>query len=144
MRRSRRILLCLGRRTTQPLDVSGLPCVEKLTDREREVRSRIHSISAVKLRRLSWRICFQFCSRARFPPDLFLQYKKRLRSESDVYGHVRLATARALLKIDVNKTRKIYDFLAEEGHIVKEEVMSYRPRASHDDHLVQEYMNSLQ
>ena len=85
---------------------------------------------------------FQFCSRARFHPDLYLQHKARLKSESDVYGHVRLATARALLKIDVNKIRKLYDFLAEEGDIVKEEITSYKPRNSNDSVLIKEYLAS--
>ena len=35
-------------------------------------------------------------------------------------GHLRLAQARCMIKIDVNKTRKIYDFLVEEGLINKE------------------------
>ena len=37
-------------------------------------------------------------------------------------GPMKLSTARNLLKIDVNKTRKIYDFLADEGLITKDMV----------------------
>jgi len=35
-------------------------------------------------------------------------------NECSKLGHLRLAQARALIKIDVNKTRKIYDFLISE------------------------------
>jgi len=38
-------------------------------------------------------------------------------NECNKLGHLRLAQARTLIKIDVNKTRKIYDFLASQ-HII--------------------------
>lgn len=34
-------------------------------------------------------------------------------------GYLRLADARRLIKIDVNKTRVMYDFLFEHGYISK-------------------------
>ena len=41
-------------------------------------------------------------------------------NECNKLGHLRLAQARALIKIDVNKTRKIYDFLVSEHIITKD------------------------
>jgi transcriptional adapter 2-alpha len=39
--------------------------------------------------------------------------------ESEKRGGLRLAEARSLANIDVNKTRRIYDFLAKEGFLQK-------------------------
>ena len=52
-------------------------------------------------------------------PGAYLEYKQALLSECRRQGGLRLAQARSLIKIDVNKTRKIYDFLIREGCINK-------------------------
>lgn len=63
---------------------------------------------------------FQFCSNSRHFPEMFLQHKRLLVAENFKSGQVKLATARSLLKIDVNKTRRVYDYLAEQGLITKD------------------------
>lgn len=84
------------RKIAPPLAIKGMPGYEKLTAGEREL-----------------------CSVARIVPSSFVDFKHLLISENKKSGSLKLAQARALLKIDVNKTRKIYDFLAEEGYINK-------------------------
>ncbi|KAG7212142.1 hypothetical protein KM043_012485 [Ampulex compressa] len=84
------------RKTAPPLIIKGLPGYEKLTAAEREL-----------------------CSVTRVVPSSYLDFKHILIAENKKSGSLRLAQARVLLKIDVNKTRKIYDFLAEEGYINK-------------------------
>lgn len=74
----------------------GLPNYDKLSDDER-----------------------QLCSRARLIPDAYLAYKKILIAENSKIGYIRLADARRLIKIDVNKTRVLYDFLLEHGFVNK-------------------------
>lgn len=84
------------RKTAPPLAIKGLPAYEKLTASEREL-----------------------CSLTRIVPTNYLDFKQLLIGENKKNGSLRLAQARILLKIDVNKTRKIYDFLAEKGYINK-------------------------
>lgn len=84
------------RKPPPPLIIQGLPGYEKLTAAEREL-----------------------CSNARVIPESYFDFKNLLITENKKCGSLRLAQARVLLKIDVNKTRKIYDFLAEEGYINK-------------------------
>lgn len=84
------------RSQSRPLDVVGMPGYEKLLPKEQEL-----------------------CSKVRFVPQNYLEIKAMLIAENKKNGCVRLATARKMLKIDVNKTRKLYDFLAEEGYITK-------------------------
>ncbi|CAH0557242.1 unnamed protein product [Brassicogethes aeneus] len=79
-----------------PLDIVGLPGYEKLTDKERDL-----------------------CSKIRLVPATYLELKSVLVCENNKVGHVKLQTARKLLKIDVNKTRRLFDFLVEEGFILK-------------------------
>lgn len=86
----------LLRKSAPPLTVEGLPGYEKLSAEEREL-----------------------CSVARVVPESYLDFKQLLITESKKNGYLRLAQARSLLKIDVNKTRKIYDFLIEKGYIDK-------------------------
>ena len=43
-------------------------------------------------------------------PELYLDVKESLIAESEKCGGLRLAEARRVVKIDVNKTRKLYDF----------------------------------
>ncbi|XP_053130793.1 transcriptional adapter 2-alpha isoform X3 [Hemicordylus capensis] len=85
-----------GRRSAPPLNLTGLPGTEKLNEREKEL-----------------------CQVVRLVPGAYLEYKAALLNECGKQGGLRLAQARALIKIDVNKTRKIYDFLIREGHITK-------------------------
>ncbi|KAG7266437.1 hypothetical protein CRUP_030660 [Coryphaenoides rupestris] len=59
------------------------------------------------------------CQMVRLVPGAYLEYKQALLSECRRQGGLRLAQARSLIKIDVNKTRKIYDFLIKEGCINK-------------------------
>lgn len=61
----------------------------------------------------------QLCSTARLTPDAYLVYKKSLIAENLKIGYLRLADARRLIKIDVNKTRVLYDFLLEHGFVNK-------------------------
>ncbi|XP_077151640.1 transcriptional adapter 2-alpha isoform X7 [Ranitomeya variabilis] len=90
------IISSSGRRSAPPLDLTGLPGTEKLNDKEKEL-----------------------CQVVRLVPGAYLEYKSALVSECNKQGSLRLAQARALIKIDVNKTRKIYDFLLQEGYITK-------------------------
>ncbi|XP_058488946.1 transcriptional adapter 2-alpha [Solea solea] len=85
-----------GRRSAPPLNLTGLPGTEKLNEREKEL-----------------------CQVVRLVPGAYLEYKQALLNECRRQGGLRLAQARALIKIDVNKTRKIYDFLIKEGCITK-------------------------
>ncbi|XP_030078182.1 transcriptional adapter 2-alpha isoform X4 [Microcaecilia unicolor] len=85
-----------GRRNAPPLNLSGLPGTEKLNEKEKEL-----------------------CQVVRLVPGAYLEYKSALVNECSKQGGLRLAQARALIKIDVNKTRKIYDFLIREGYISK-------------------------
>lgn len=84
------------RKAPPPLAIQGLPGYERLSPAEREL-----------------------CSIARVVPESYFDFKNLLIAENKKCGNLRLAQARVLLKIDVNKTRKIYDFLAEEGYINK-------------------------
>ncbi|XP_066491402.1 transcriptional adapter 2-alpha isoform X2 [Tiliqua scincoides] len=85
-----------GRRSAPPLNLTGLPGTEKLNEKEKEL-----------------------CQVVRLVPGAYLEYKAALVNECNKQGGLRLAQARALIKIDVNKTRKIYDFLIREGYITK-------------------------
>ncbi|KAK7867472.1 hypothetical protein R5R35_004483 [Gryllus longicercus] len=82
------------RRPAPPLDIVGLPMYERLNAAEREL-----------------------CSVARIIPESYLVFKNVLVSECRRNGSLKLAQARTLIKIDVNKTRKLYDFLIKEGLI---------------------------
>uniref|UniRef100_A0A8C2WUQ7 Transcriptional adapter n=1 Tax=Cyclopterus lumpus TaxID=8103 RepID=A0A8C2WUQ7_CYCLU len=90
------ICVATGRRSAPPLNLTGLPGTEKLNEREKEL-----------------------CQVVRLVPGAYLEYKQALLNECRRQGGLRLAQARALIKIDVNKTRKIYDFLIKEGYITK-------------------------
>ncbi|CAD7005422.1 transcriptional adapter 2A isoform X2 [Ceratitis capitata] len=82
------------RKKAGPMDIIGLSGYTKLTDGERKL-----------------------CSVERIAPQAYLDYKNILIAENMKMGHLRLADARRLIKIDVNKTRQMYDFLIENGHI---------------------------
>ncbi|XP_032793532.2 transcriptional adapter 2-alpha isoform X1 [Daphnia magna] len=79
------------RRSAPPLDIVGLPGYDKLNEGER-----------------------QLCSVSRLVPESYLEFRNILIAECRNRKGIRLAQARTLIKIDVNKTRKIFDFLLEE------------------------------
>lgn len=83
-----------SRRKFQHLDIVGLPGYSSLCPGSREL-----------------------CSQLRLTPAVFRDVRECLIMESRVRGGLRLAQARQLVKIDVNKTRKIYDFLIAKGDI---------------------------
>lgn len=59
----------------------------------------------------------QLCSHCRFQPEAYLQFKRQLLAEYHKAGKLSLAESRKLLKIDVNKTRKVFDLLVARGLI---------------------------
>lgn len=79
-----------------PIEIEGMPGYEKLEEKE-----------------------MQLCRNARLVPLTYLELRDILIAENKKLGYLKLQTARRLLKIDVNKTRKLYDFLAQEGYITK-------------------------
>lgn len=85
-----------GRRPAPPLAIAGMPGYEKLNAKERDL-----------------------CAKLRLMPESYLGYKNTLINEFRKSGSLRLATARTIIKIDVNKTRKIYDLLLDEGLVHK-------------------------
>ncbi len=86
------------RRSAPPLDLVGLPGVSRLTEEEKEL-----------------------CSRARVQPEMFFEVSAAMVRECKSKGGLKLAEARPLAKMDVNKTRKLYDFLIARGDIHKPE-----------------------
>lgn len=79
-----------------PIEIFGMPGYEKLTPAEREL-----------------------CRTVRLVPITYLELKEILIAENKKMGSIKLKTARKILKIDVNKTRRLFDFLVQEGYIVK-------------------------
>jgi len=59
----------------------------------------------------------QLCSSLRLLPHDYQSYKSTLIKEYEKQGSLRLAQARTLIRIDVNKTRKMYNFFVEQGWI---------------------------
>ncbi|XP_054735162.1 transcriptional adapter 2A isoform X3 [Anastrepha obliqua] len=82
------------RKKAGPMDIIGMPGYTRLTEDERKL-----------------------CSVERIAPQAYMDYKNILVAENMKMGNLRLADARRLIKIDVNKTRQIYDFLIKNGHI---------------------------
>ena len=74
-----------GRRSAPPLNLTSLPGTEKLNEKEKEL-----------------------CQMVRLVPGAYLEYKSALLNECNKQRGLWLAQARALIKIDVNKTRKIW------------------------------------
>lgn len=85
------------RRSAPPMDIVGLPGYERLSKKEREL-----------------------CAGVRLVPEAYLEFREILVGECKRNGFLRLQQARTLIKIDVNKTRKLYDFLVSQGLITKE------------------------
>lgn len=82
------------KRTSMPLDIVDLPSFHLLSSTEKTL-----------------------CSNLRLIPQNYLDIKKMLIAENHKIGSLRLLDARRIIKIDVNKTRKIYDYLMVEGYI---------------------------
>jgi len=70
------------------MNVYNLPGFQKLDDDEREL-----------------------CSLIKLLPESYLKFKELLINECEKLQGINLKTARKLVKIDVNKTRKIYNLL---------------------------------
>lgn len=73
---------------------TGLPGFDRLTEDEKSI-----------------------CSEIRLTPTAFLEYKRVLMNENAETGFLTLADSRRLVKIDVNKTREIYNFLIKHCHV---------------------------
>ncbi|XP_035448002.1 transcriptional adapter 2A [Spodoptera frugiperda] len=84
------------KRTSMPLEIVDLPGFNLLTDTEKVL-----------------------CSNLRLVPENYLEIKHQLITQNSKMGFLRLLDARRIVKIDVNKTRKIYDYLLYEGFISK-------------------------
>nr|XP_006813814.1 PREDICTED: transcriptional adapter 2-alpha-like [Saccoglossus kowalevskii] len=82
----------ISRKSAPPLDVKSFPGYDKLTEAEKEM-----------------------CAHVRIIPEAYFEYKKILVSECNKQGFLRLKQARNLIKIDVNKTRKLFDFMVQQG-----------------------------
>jgi len=78
-----------------PLDIVGLPEYEKLSEPERVL-----------------------CTELRLLPSVFADLRAKLQEESSLKGGLLLAEAREALRIDVNKTRRVFDLLVAEGVIL--------------------------
>ena len=78
------------RRTYAPLDIVGLPKYDQLSKEERQI-----------------------CSEIRVVPQVYLQIKQVMVQECLKQDGLRLADIRPLVKIDVNKTRKLYDYFLQ-------------------------------
>eukprot|EP01135_Chromosphaera_perkinsii_P004775 Nk52_evm6s296 gene=Nk52_evmTU6s296 len=61
----------------------------------------------------------QLCSAVRLLPKQYISIKATLMKEYTRLGTLKLGQARPLIRIDVNKTRKIYDFMVQQGWIKK-------------------------
>ena len=75
-----------------PLDLKGLAGLDQLTEDEKT-----------------------FCSTIRMTPTDYLENRVILHEESSRSDGIRLQIARGLLKIDVNRTKKLFDFLIAAG-----------------------------
>ncbi|KAI5632059.1 myb-like DNA-binding domain-containing protein [Phthorimaea operculella] len=84
------------KKVAQPLDIVDLPGFHLLSESEKIL-----------------------CSLLRLIPSNYLEIKQQLITENNKMGFLRLLDARRIVKIDVNKTRKIYDYLISEGFVRK-------------------------
>ncbi|GBP76889.1 Transcriptional adapter 2A [Eumeta japonica] len=84
------------KRQSMPLDIMDLPGFSSLSSKEKDL-----------------------CSNLRLVPQNYLDIKNQLITENNKLGSLRLLDARRIVKIDVNKTRKIYDYLVAEGFVTK-------------------------
>ena len=84
----------IARKPAARLELSGMPGVEILSHDEKEL-----------------------CSLLRIAPLQYTIHKNTLIRESQRLGSLRLQQARPLIKIDVNKTKRLFDFCIEQGWI---------------------------
>lgn len=56
-------------------------------------------------------------NKLRLLPSVFAELRAKLQEESSLKGGLLLAEAREALRIDVNKTRRVFDLLVAEGVI---------------------------
>jgi transcriptional adapter 2-alpha len=82
------------KQTTAPLNITYSPGVDLLHDEEKEI-----------------------CTVHRILPDVYLRCKNAMITENKKSGSLRLMDARKLCRIDVNKTRKIYNYLISKNLI---------------------------
>lgn len=83
-----------GRKASTPLNIAHADGIELLSDKERHI-----------------------CSILRLYPRLYLSIKDTLIREYIKSGGLKRAQARAAVKIDVNKTSRLYDFFISAGWI---------------------------
>lgn len=84
----------VGRKPANPLDITNMDGVDLLSSSEQTL-----------------------CSTLRLLPRSYLVIKDTLLAEYANQGFLKRRAARALIKIDVNKTSRIYDFFIESGWI---------------------------
>ncbi|XP_059088891.1 transcriptional adapter 2-alpha-like [Tigriopus californicus] len=85
-----------SRRITTKMDIVDMPSYDKLTDEERYL-----------------------CSDARVTPENFLEMRELMIEECKKNNGLTLAGARPVFKIDVNKTRRCYDYFLSKNLIYK-------------------------
>lgn len=83
-----------ARKASAPLNIANMEGYEVLSEKERHI-----------------------CSILRLYPRLYLSIKDTLIREYLKHGYLRRAQARAAVKIDVNKTSKLYDFFVSAGWV---------------------------
>lgn len=83
-----------SRKASAPLNISHYDGIELLSEKERHI-----------------------CSILRLYPRLYIEIKDTLIREHLKHGGLKRAQARAAIKIDVNKTSKLYDFFTSAGWI---------------------------
>lgn len=83
-----------ARKASAPLNITNMEGYELLSEKERHI-----------------------CSILRLYPRLYLSIKDTLIREYLKHGFLRRAQARAAVKIDVNKTSKLYDFFVSAGWV---------------------------
>lgn len=83
-----------SRKASAPLNITNLEGYELLSEKERHI-----------------------CSILRLYPRLYLSIKDTLIREYLQHGYLRRSQARAAVKIDVNKTSKLYDFFVSAGWV---------------------------
>lgn len=83
-----------GRKASTPLNINNAEGIEFLSEKEKQI-----------------------CSILRLYPRLYLSIKDTLIREYNKCGGLKRAQARAAVKIDVNKTSKLYDFFISAGWI---------------------------
>ncbi|KAL1453695.1 hypothetical protein WDU94_010015 [Cyamophila willieti] len=76
------------KRASRKLEISHLPNYKCLTEEEKDL-----------------------CSTIRLTPESYLNFKEIMITQCKKLGGLKLAQARPLIKIDVNKTRRVYDHL---------------------------------